>query len=113
MAGVMGERGSAEQQEDQDRPHLLRAPWQRDRDKSRGAHHNRASIGRGEALEHFQNQKKLLSKHGRKTSLRINERRRERSMIARRRRYFRGRAFNPQQRPFTENPHPSLVNASQ
>jgi hypothetical protein len=29
-----------------------------------GAHHNRASIGRGETLEHFQNQKKLLSKHG-------------------------------------------------
>jgi hypothetical protein len=32
---------------------------------SGGAHHNRASIA-GEALEHFQNQKKLLSKHGRK-----------------------------------------------
>jgi hypothetical protein len=38
---------------------------QLDRYMSGGAHHNRASIG-GEALEHFQNQKKLLSKHGRK-----------------------------------------------
>jgi hypothetical protein len=112
MAGIMGERGRAEQQEDQDRPHLLRAPRQRDRDKSRGAHHNRASIGRGEALEHFQNQKKLLSKHGRKTSLRINERRREAkydrfaaSVIS------AGRLSN--QQPFTESPRPSLVNASQ
>ena len=113
MAGVMGKRGSAEQQYDQDNPHLLRAPRQRDRDKLRGAHHNGASIGGGEALEHFQNQKKLLSKHGRIPSLRTNERRRERSIIAWRRRYFRGRASNPQQRPFTESLHSSLVIASQ
>src|SRR6266436_2180576 len=41
------------------------------------------------------------------------KRRRERNMIARRCRYFRGRASNPQQRPFTESLHPSLVIASQ
>jgi hypothetical protein len=69
----MGERGRAEQQQDQQRPHrrasaskLRPARRQRNWDKSRGAHHDWASIGRGEALEHFQNQKKLLSKHGRK-----------------------------------------------
>jgi hypothetical protein len=38
---------------------------QLDRDMSGGAHHNRAPVA-GVALEHFQNQKKLLSKHGRK-----------------------------------------------
>ena len=93
---------------------VLRLTWrQLDWDMSGGAHHDRASIGGGEALEHFQNQKKLLSKHGRIPSLRINKRRRERIMIAWRRRYFRGRASNPQQRPFTESLHSSLVIASQ
>ncbi len=46
---------------------VLRLTWrQLDWDMSGGAHHDRASIGGGEALEHFQNQKKLFSKHGRK-----------------------------------------------
>ncbi|HWN80433.1 MAG TPA: hypothetical protein VNN81_21650 [Bradyrhizobium sp.] len=46
---------------------VLRLTWrQLDWDMSGGAHHDRASIGGGEALEHFQNQKKLLGKHGRK-----------------------------------------------
>ncbi len=45
---------------------VLRPTWrQLDRDMSGGAHHNRAAIA-GEALERFQNQKKLLGKHGRK-----------------------------------------------
>ena len=70
MAGVMGERGSAEQQQDQDHPHrraskLRPARRQRNWDKSRGAHHDWASIGGSVALERLQHQKKLLSKHGR------------------------------------------------
>lgn len=49
-----------------DSPLVLRPMWrQPDRDMSGGAHHNRAPVA-GVALEHFQNQKKLLSKHGRK-----------------------------------------------
>jgi len=44
---------------------VLRPTWrQLDWDMSGGAHHDRASIGGGEALEHFQNQKKLLSSMG-------------------------------------------------
>src|SRR6266481_4843470 len=91
----------------------LRPTWrQLDRDMSGGAHHNRASIG-GEALEHFQNQKKLLSKHGRKPRSELTNDAAKRSTIASRRQYFRGRVSNPQQQPFTESPRPSLVNASQ
>ena len=46
---------------------VLRPTWrQLDWDMSGGAHHDRASVGGGEAPEHFQNQKKLFSKHGRK-----------------------------------------------
>ena len=72
MAGVMCERGRAEQQQDQERPHrrasaskLRPARRQRNWDKSRGAHNDWASIGGSVALERLQHQKKLLGKHGR------------------------------------------------
>src|SRR5258705_13860107 len=92
---------------------VLRPMWrQLDWDMSGGAHHNRAPVA-GVALEHFQNQKKLLSKHGRKPRSELTTDAAKRNMIASWRRYFRGRVSNPQQQPFTESPRPSLVNASQ
>src|SRR6266404_2844335 len=73
---------------------VLLPMWrQLDRDMSGGAHHNRAPVA-GDALEHFQNQKKLLSKHGRKPRSELTNNAAKRSVIVSRRRYFRGRVSN-------------------
>ena len=55
------------------RPLALRPTWrQLDWDMLRGGRHNWASISGSVALERFQNEKKLLSKHGRNLAVTVS-----------------------------------------